>query len=167
MKPSTKHLFHVALFALCLLASNCTTLLPATSTIHGDIQSFKYIYIAPTMTLTSGSGMTYAGQYISTTKTINPSDVIVGLLSKRGFIILPEINPSLNDQTLFLNYGESGKRGTELSGYALEVTIQFISASTTTLVASCTAEGQGSTEADDIREAIHRCVDTLLPTNTN
>lgn len=142
MKPSSKQLFHVALYALWLLASNCTTLLPATSTIHGDIQNFKYIYIAPTMSLTSGSGMTYAGQYISTTKTINPS---------------------LNDQTLFLNYGESGKRSTGLGGYALEVTIQFISASTSTLVASCTAEGQGSTEADDIREAIHRCMAELIP----
>lgn len=59
--------------------------------------------------------------------------------------------------------GESGKRNTGLGGYTLEVTIQLISAKTSSLVCSCTAEGQGSTEADDIRQAITRCLNELTP----
>jgi hypothetical protein len=55
-----------------------------------------------------------------------------------------------------VNYGESGKRDRGL-GYTIEVTIQFISAKTHTQICSCTAEGQGETEADDIRQAITRC----------
>jgi hypothetical protein len=47
-------------------------------------------------------------------------------------------------------------------GYTIEVTIQFVSAKTNSLVCSCTAEGIGSTEADDIREAITRCLDKLI-----
>ena len=60
-----------------------------------------------------------------------------------------------------MNYGESGKRNRGL-GYTIEVTIQFISAKTHAPICSCTAEGQGETEADDIREAITRCLSGLL-----
>lgn len=45
----------------------------------------------------------------------------------------------------------------------MEVTIQFISAQTNSLVCSCSAEGQGETEADDIRMAITRCLSTIFP----
>lgn len=68
----------------------------------------------------------------------------------------------MEDETLIINYGESGTRKTGWGGNAIEVTIQFLSAKSNTLVCSCTAEGQDSTEADDIREAINRCLDELL-----
>jgi hypothetical protein len=60
-----------------------------------------------------------------------------------------------------VNYGESGKRYRRL-GYTIEVTIQFVSAKNNNIVCSCTAEGQGETEADDIRQAISRCLQGLL-----
>ena len=41
-------------------------------------------------------------------------------------------------------------------------TIQFISAAANELVSSCTAEGQGETEADDIRQAIRRALNGLF-----
>ena len=44
----------------------------------------------------------------------------------------------------------------------LEVTINLISAKTYQPLCSCIAEGQGSTEADDIRIAITRCLASLL-----
>jgi hypothetical protein len=62
---------------------------------------------------------------------------------------------------MIVNYGESGKRNKGL-GYTIEVTIQFVSAKTNAKLCSCTAEGQGETEADDIREAITRCLTPLL-----
>ena len=70
-------------------------------------------------------------------------------------------NPELAKETLIVNYGESGRRNRGL-GYTIEVTIQFISAYTHEMFCSCTAEGQGSTEADDIRQAIKRALDGLF-----
>ena len=113
--------------------------------------------------MTSSSGATVSGQYYSSSKTVNPSDVITGILTKEGLIRLPELKSELTDETLIINYGESGRRNTGLGGYTIEVTIQFVSAKTSSLVCSCTAEGQGSTEADDIRQAITRCLNELTP----
>ena len=62
---------------------------------------------------------------------------------------------------MIINYGESGRRNRGL-GYTIEVTIQFVSAKSNELICSCTAEGQGETETDDIRQAITRCISGLL-----
>jgi hypothetical protein len=141
------------------------TLLPATSIKNGEIEKYKYIFVTPTDNLSSSSGYTLYGQYYSSSKSINPSSVISGILSKKGLIILSEIKPELIDETLIVNYGESGRRPVGLGGYTIEVTIQFISAKTTSLICSCTAEGFGATEVDDIREAISRCLVELIPIN--
>lgn len=154
------------LLILSLLTFGCASLRPATSIKNGSLDSYRYFYITPTNSLTSSSGATISGQYYSTSKTVNPSDVITGILSKDGLIRLPELKPELTDETMIINYGESGRRNTGLGGYTIEVTIQFISAKTSSLVCSCTAEGQGSTEADDIRQAITRCLNELTPKGT-
>lgn len=145
-----------------LFISSCAPLRPVTSIKNGSVNNYKYIYITPTNSLTSSSGATISGQYYSSSKTVNPSDVITGILSKEGLIRLPDLKPELAETTLIVNYGESGKRDTGLGGYTIEVTIQFVSANTSSLVFSCTAEGQGSTEADDIRQAITRCLGSLF-----
>lgn len=132
---------------------------------NAPVEIFNYACISPTKELTSSTGSTYGGQYgiygSSTTKSVNPSDVIAGILIQKGYVILPELNPELAKETLIVNYGESGRRNRGL-GYTIEVTIQFISAATNELVCSCTAEGQGETEADDIRQAIRRALDGLF-----
>ena len=132
---------------------------------NAPIETFKYAYISPTKELTSSSGGTYGGQYgiygSSTTKSVNPSDVIAGMLITEGFIILPELKSELSHETLIVNYGESGRHNRGL-GYTIEVTIQFISAETKQMICTCTAEGQGSTEADDIRQAIRRALSSLF-----
>ena len=97
----------------------------------------------------------------STTKSVNPSDIIAGILIQNGFIIVSEIKSELAKETVIVNYGESGRRNRRF-GYTIEVTIQFISADTNQMICSCTAEGQGSTEADDIRQAIKRALDGLF-----
>lgn len=152
----------LAVLIISIWISSCASIKSATIVKNESIESYKYIYISPTNSLTSSSGATYAGQYYSSSKTVNPSDVITGILSKEGLIRLPEINPELTDQTLIVNYGESGRRGTGWGSYAIEVTIQFISAKSHTPICSCTAEGRGETEADDIRKAINRCLSALL-----
>ena len=132
---------------------------------NAPIEGYRYVFITPTKELISSSGGAYGGKYgtygTSTTKSVNPSDVISGELIKNGFIVLPELKSELNNKTLIVNYGESGRRNRGL-GYTIEVTIQFISAETHELVCSCTAEGQGETEADDIRQAIRRALAGLF-----
>ena len=129
------------------------------------IDTYKYFYIVPTAGLTSSSSGVYGGAYgiygAGSTKSINPSDVISGVLLKQGYIRLPEVDPKLADETLIISYGESGRRNVNL-GYSIEVTIQFLSAKTNKPVCICTAEGQGSTEADDIRIAINRALSPLF-----
>jgi hypothetical protein len=157
----------VRFFAFCLaiLMYGCSPLKVPTVIKNDNIERYKYIYISPTGNLTSSSAGIFGGNYgiygASTSKTVNPSDVITGILSKEGFIRLPELKSELADETLIVNYGESGRRNRGL-GYTIEVTIQFVSAKSHTLVSSCTAEGQGETQADDIRQAITRCLHGLL-----
>ena len=134
---------------------------PATSVKNASINGYTYIYVSPTNSLTSSSGYTINGDLLSSSKTVNPADLITGIFIKEGLIRLPELKPELAQETLIINYGESGKRNTGLGGYTLEVTIQLISAKTSSLVCSCTADGLGSTEADDIRQAITRCLNEL------
>jgi len=155
----------LAIIIASTLIYSCGPLKTPTIIKNDSIEKYKYIFISPTSNLTSGSGSVYGGQYgtygASTSKSVNPSDVITGILTKEGFIKLPELKTELTDETLIVNYGESGQRNRGL-GYTIEVTIQFISAKSSTLISSCTAEGQGETEADDIRKAITRCLSGLL-----
>ena len=157
----------IGISILSVLFFSCTTLLPPSTIKNSSTENYKYIYITPTKNLTSSAGGVYGGAYgvygATRSKSVNPSDVISGLLTKKGFIRVPELKEELNDKTLIVNYGESGKRDTGLGGYTIEVTIQFVSGKSSELVSSCTAEGQGETEADDIRQAITRCITALYP----
>lgn len=155
-------------FVVCsiLMLGSCAPLRLPVIVKNAPIETFKYAYISPTKELTSSIGGTYGGKYgiygSSTTKSVNPSDVIAGILIKEGYIILPELKSKLSNETLIVNYGESGRRNRGL-GYTIEVTIQFISAETKQMICSCTAEGQGETEADDIRQAIRRALEGVFP----
>lgn len=106
-------------------------------------------------------GGNYGAYGATTSKSVNPSDIIAVILTKEGFIIVPELKPELADETLIVNYGESGRRKRGL-GYTIEVSIQFISAKSHPLICSSTAERQGETEADDIRQAITRILSAVL-----
>ncbi len=141
---------------------SCAPLKPTTSINNGSIEDYKYIYISQTKSLTSGSGASINGQYYSISKSVNPRDVISGILAKKGFILIPELKNELASETLIINYGESGRRNTGLGSYTIEVTIQFVASESSSLISSCTAEGRGDTEADDIRQAITRCLNSLL-----
>lgn len=151
---------------LFLFESCATTLLPVTVTRNSALEGYRYVYITPTSGLTSTTGAVFGGTYgvygSSQSKSIYPSDIIAGIMLKKGFMQVPQISPDLAAQTLIINYGESGRRSVGL-GYTIEVTIQFLSAKTHEIVCVSTAEGIGSTEADDIRIAINRALDEVFP----
>jgi len=165
-KMMKMRLFTIILMGI--LVNSCAVLKPPIIIKNSSIEEYRYVVIQPTGTLTSGTAGVYGNQYglygSSSTKSINPGDVISGILLKEGFTILPEIKPEFIDETFIVNYGESGRRNIAggLGGYTIEVTITFVSARTYETIVSCTAEGQGSTEADDIRIAINRCLSALL-----
>lgn len=158
-----KKLLFICLVALGLFG--CATLLPPTVTRHATLDSYKYVYITPTPEKTSVTGGTYGGRYgiygSTSTHSTNPSDVISGHFIKRGFTRLPELNSELAEKTLIVNFGETGRRAAGL-GYTIEVTIQLLSAKTNEVICVGVAEGQGETEADDVRIAINRCMDEIF-----
>ena len=161
-----KHILALVLFVLSsILFVGCSSLKAPIIQQNEPITAYSYFYITPSSELTSSTGGVFGNGYgvygSSFTNTINPSEVISGILLKHGFIRLPDLDQKLLDKTLIVNYGESGRRDKGL-GYTLEVTIQFLSANTYSVVCLCTAEGMGSTEADDIRIAINRALDPLF-----
>ena len=132
-------------------------------TYNDSIDNYRYFYISPTGDYISSSGV-YSNQYGvfgGATKSINPSSLISGILFKNGFIQVNEVNPNNAKETMIVNFGETGRRNVNL-GYSIEVTIQFISAYTQRLICTCTAEGQGETEADDVRKAIQSALKPLF-----
>jgi hypothetical protein len=150
-----------------ILINGCAVLQEPIIKKHETIDKYQYVVIPATSNLSSSTGGVFGGQYgvygASTSKEVNPGAVIEGILLKKGLTSVNEIRPEIMDKTLIVKYGESGRRDVAggLGGYTLEVTIIFISAKTYNTIYSCTAEGQGSTEADDIREAITRCLSGL------
>jgi hypothetical protein len=151
----------------CGLFGACASLKEPVIKKDKSIDNFQYAIMPMTSSKVSTTGAVYGNQtgvYGSTsTREVNPGALIEGFLLKRGMVILNEIQPQHKARTLMVRYGESGKRDVAggLGGYTLEVTIVFTSAQTNEPVYFCTAEGQGSTEADDIREAVERCLSGL------
>lgn len=80
---------------------------------------------------------------------------------KKGYVIVPELRAENASQTIVVNYAETGRRNLNL-GYTIEITIQILSAADNSLLCTGTAEGQGETEADDIRIAINRCLTEIF-----
>ena len=161
----TIRFFAIILASIVINSCAPVPLIAPTITKNDAIEGYKFIFITPTSNLTSSSGGVYGGQYgvygSSTSKSVNPSDVISGILLKEGYTRIPELKQELLDETMIVNYGESGRRYVR-RGYTTEVTIQFISAKSNKSICSCTAEGMGQTEADDIRQAITRCLSGIL-----
>ncbi len=149
---------------LAFLMSGCASMRPPVINTYDDsVFNYKYFYVSPTGNYTSSSGVygNQYGVYGGTTKSTNPGAIISGILFKNGFIQVNEVNPRNAQETMLVNFGETGRRSVNL-GYSIEVTIQFISASTQQPICSCTAEGQGETEADDVRKAILRALEPLF-----
>lgn len=156
----------ITLLALMpLIFASCVSLQPVRVTRNTSLDNYTYFYITPTETKTGSTGGVYGNGYgvygSSLSKSTNPADIISGYLIKRGMVRLPEVRSDLADKTMIINYGETGRRSTGLGGYTIEITLQILSAKTNEVVCVVTGEGQGETEADDIRIAINRCLEEL------
>lgn len=156
----TIHLIFLIACSISIL-TGCAPLKTPVIVKNASLEKYKYIYVSPTRERTSGTGSGFGTYSASITQSVNPSDVISGILINEGFTILPELKPELTNETLIINYGEGGRRKRGL-GSTLEIILQFLSAQSYEILCTCTAEGQGATEADDIRMAIRRALYSLF-----
>lgn len=124
-----------------------------------DMNGYKYAIIPQTASHTSGSGgisydvgfgMVASG---AVAKSVNPGEVIAGILMKKGYIV---VDKSDRDGAFLVKYGQGDSR---MLGEILEITIQMLDSKTHEPLFICTAEGKmGDTETDNIRKAIARCL---------
>lgn len=134
---------------------------PVIKSYNDTIHNYRYFYVSSTGDYSESEIYGKEGNLYGVTKSINPASVISGILIKNGFIQVNEVYPKTEKETMIVNFGETGRRDVNL-GYSIEVTIQFVSAYSQQPICSCTAEGQGATEADDVREAIQRALSPLF-----
>lgn len=160
LKTSSALLILFLAIALCSCGSMRA---PIVKTYDDSITNYRYFCITPTGNYTSNGGTNWmsSGSSIGKIKSINPANTIAGILFKNGYIQVNEVNPDNAKETMIVNFGETGRRNINL-GYSIEVTIQFVSAYSQQPICICTAEGQGETEADDVRKAIHRALEPLF-----
>ncbi len=129
--------------------------------IYDTLTKYPYFHIQKSDVLVAGEVDTDDdGDIDSYSTSINTSDMIAGYMMREGFVRLNELSPDLKGKTLVISYGESAPYN---NSFARQVTLQFLRADTNELVATCTAEGNGRTHVDDIREAINTCFETLFP----
>ncbi len=157
--------YYFIIFTLIIFINGCA-LKPVEANRFQDISKYKYAIVGHTVPLSSSTGGVYSSPYsygygYSISKSINPQDVISGILMNKGYIIID--NPNKPEETMLVKYGQGATRlvGGGLTGYTQEVTIQILDYTTNEPIFICKAEGMGSTEADDIREAITRCLESL------
>lgn len=149
-----------------LLCVGCSPLIAPSVTRNRPLSDYKYVYITPASEKTSITVGTFGNMYgiygLTNSRSVNPEELICGHFLKRGYTRLPELKSEYLEQTIVVNYGESGRRNTGFGSYTIEVTIQLLSAQSSEVICVGTAEGRGETEADDVRIAINRCMDKIF-----
>lgn len=157
------------LFVLC--GCGPMALLPVEIEGNRSLERYKYFYMNGTGSTTSrsnvGVNVGYGVYVTDPDRSINPGDFISGYLMNKGYIRVAErpfVHPK---ETFIVNYGEGGKRykysrDDVVATYAQEVILQFISADTNDVICTIKGEGIGSTQADDIRNALQRSLDAYF-----
>ena len=151
---------------IALLLVGCASI-PKYANIqsYDSIRKYDYVYVTPAGTKNSVSGSSYGNQFgtygTTSSKSINPAEIISGRFMKAGMVPVPELRKETNAKTIVVNYSETGRHN-KFMGYSIEVTIQLIDAATYDVICTATAEGMGDTETDDVRKAINKCMDAIL-----
>lgn len=150
------------LFLICLFAlSGCgVTSLSRYSSYEQKtaLDHYRFFYVMETSQLYSSTGN---GEGMGEMKSVNPADIVTGCMVKRGFIRVADLDEQPLEQTIKVTCGESGRHRTSLFTYAIEMTVQFVDASTNQIILTSTAAGRGATEADGIRKATLQCMQRI------
>jgi hypothetical protein len=154
-----KRLFFI--FAAAIMAVGAMAQLKEpTADVRGNLKEYKFFYVVPTNGMTSSSGVAgnQYGVYGGGIKTINPSEAISGYLMKKGYNVISNIKPEMEERTLIVSYGYTGRRQVTVFSYASCIIIQMRNAQTQELVATFEAEGTGENETEGIYNAINRAM---------
>ncbi|MGH8544273.1 MAG: hypothetical protein ACREX3_11730 [Gammaproteobacteria bacterium] len=150
--------------AISMVICGCATTQPARIDQTSDVGQYRFIVIEDTPSITGFAAKD--GDAVG--KEVNPATLMEGLLLKKGLVRVRKDEVRDESQLLILRWGISGKRNQPahmallgMGGYAQEVTITLLDGRSLQPVFTCTAEGYGTTEADDIREAIASCLSGL------
>lgn len=146
-----KKILSLLLLASVLVACSTTYQLMKTKVqIHPDFEQYKYVYIIPTAPIvygeTKGHISNGEGSVSGSTNSLTVSDVILGKMMNRGYVILPELQDEFLSKTLVISCGNTGMRELDYGVYATEMTIQLRDAKTSELIASSKAEAEVDTK---------------------
>lgn len=155
-----------------LIITGCASVKPVEFKKFGNTSKYKYAVVGKTQALRSQYGSSTKDSdgdvhYSSQSNSINPNDVITGILMQKGFIVLDSLknNPDHKPQTLFVQYGQGRvyTRGFFLFPTRIvEVVMQIMDFETSELLFACNAEGSfGGLETDGLRHGIIRCLDNF------
>ncbi|MDT8383601.1 MAG: hypothetical protein RRB22_04230 [Gammaproteobacteria bacterium] len=153
-----------ALTLTVILLTGCASIAPSADIkpphfeSRHSVSNFAFAIIQDGETINSAL-ITQSGGY---TKSTDPASLISGVLLKMGVTRLFKVPDGNKDKLLLVTWGISGTRKIGMLGaYSQEITILMRKADNLDIVYKCTAEGIGSTEADDIREAVFSCLSGL------
>lgn len=145
--------------------NGCISILPTFFSQNAPIENYTYFYVTPTAERHSVSGGTYGNQYgvygSTSSSSVSPSELIAGYLMNCGYVRIPEIKKETASKTLIINYGDGNLRS-GIEGKAIEVTLQLLNAETNDVLCIVRADAIGNTEADAIRNATNKCLNTIF-----
>ena len=135
----------------------------------GDVSAYSFVVIEQGPTMRASIAQADESRAAAQSREFNPTQLMEGVFLKKGLVRVTSVPDSSRNNTLIAKWGVSGSRdfviGNAWKGYARaysqEVTISLISATDLRPVFSCTGEGMGVTELDDIRQAIVSCLSGL------
>jgi hypothetical protein len=150
-----------ALLIIVLWTAGCASIAPSTAIKAPTIQAIKPIsnYSMAVINDAPPIQSAIATKDGAFTRTFDPDDAIAGILLKKGVSRVYDAPMILRDKILLVSWGISGSRNIgALGAYSQEVTILIRQMDNLDIVYKCTAEGIGTTEADDVREAVNSCL---------
>jgi hypothetical protein len=146
---------------LLFLLTGCASVIPSSDIKPPQIDS-RHSVTNYAMAIIQGGekvNSTLVTESIGYTKSTDPASLISGVLLKNGVSRVYSAPDKNQDKLLLVTWGISGTRKIGMLGaYSQEVSILIRQADNLEIVYKCTAEGIGSTEADDIREAVFSCL---------
>lgn len=149
---------------ILILLTGCASITPSIDIKPPQIDSRQSVNDFAIAIIQGGEKInsTLVTESVGYTKSTDPASLISGALLKKGVSRVFKIPDQNRDKLLLVTWGISGTRKIGMLGaYSMEVSILMRQANNLKVVYKCTAEGIGSTEADDIREAVFSCLSGL------
>ena len=150
-----------------VLFASCLSIAPTSISRNGSLEGYRYFYVTPTSERTSVNGDVWGGKHgtygSTTSNSINPADLIAGLLMGRGYVRVHEVKKEDAAQTMIINFGDGNMReGGFFEERAIEVTIQILNGQTNDLIVVCKAEEKANNEAKATRFAIKKAINEIF-----